>query len=124
MTFLDININDLKFALDDFTEIENCIPTYKDVLLFKEKLISLMIKYRELLSQNINSISDIKTLNQIVKYDVICYYLYESYVKAYEELITDFNYCLDEDEVCSLTIESYIEDIEYPKILNLTYSGV
>ena len=124
MTFLDININDLKFALDDFIEIEGCIPKQKDVLIFKEKIISLMKKYKKMLSQKINNISDITTMNEAIKYDIICYYLYESYIETYEELVSDFNYCFDEDEICSLTVEAYIEDIEYPKILNFTYSGV
>ena len=124
MTFLDININDLKFALDDFVEIEDCFPKQKDILFYKNKLIFLMKKYRKILSQKISNISDIKTLNEAIKCDVICYYLYESYIKSCEELVFDFDYYFNEDEICSLNIEAYVEDIEYPKILKITYSGV
>ena len=63
-------------------------------------------------------------MNEAIKGYVICYYLYESYIKSCEELVFDFDYCFNEDEICSLNIEAYVEDIEYPKILKITYSGV
>ena len=124
MTFLDIDINELIFPLNDFEEIENCIPTSKDVHAYKEKILKLINKYKTKLSEKIKVVTDVESMNEIIKYDVICYFLYENYTMACEELVIDFDENFDEDEICSLSIRNYIDSVEYPKILNITYTGV
>ena len=96
-------------------KLKNCLPTRKDIYVYKEKLLRLIDRYKTKLSEKIKNITNVESMNKAVKYDVICYYLYENYTMACEELVIDFDEYFDEGEICSLSIRDYIDSIKYPK---------
>jgi len=116
---LDINLNILNFSLEDYDD-ENgyFVPSNNEVLKYKENLLKLFEIYKTKLRIELSKENNI---TQIVKYDVILFYLYDMYINSpseYVGLILD-----DEEECVKLWIEHYLQAFEdyYPKMLKITY---
>lgn len=117
---LDIDILKLDFSLNNYIEEADCIPKKEDVDLYQRKLIESFNKYREELNHLLEDKNTLSEFNRIVSIDVILFYIYYLYTDSSEETI-DSNFNIDEKEILSSWSDSYLQELEYPKILKLYF---
>jgi hypothetical protein len=117
MTSLDIDLKVVKYGLEDYDD-ENgyLIPSNDETAAYKRNLITLFDDYKEKFRR---ALAESKDFNIIIKYDVLLYYLYKSYVMAIPEDVSE-NIINDEDDIVGVNFSMYTQDIEYPKILKIT----
>lgn len=121
---LDIELENIKFGLSDWDD-ENgyWIPCNLDVTDYKQNIIRIFNKYKIKLKDELDYYND---LNQIIKYDVILFYLYDCYKTNSSEDVINFNFKIDEQEIVGLWLSNYMQDlgIEYPKVLKLVATWI
>lgn len=117
---LDIDILSLDFSLNNYIEEDGCIPKKEDVILYQYKLVESFNKYQEEFKYLLQDKNTLTEFNRIIFIDVILFYIYYLYTDSSEEAV-DSNFNINEEEIISSWSETYLEELEYPKILKLYY---
>lgn len=88
----------------------------EEVLNYKNNVIKCFDNY----SIKLNISIEEKDVDSILKNDIICYYLYICYTIDAMEFLEDFNDGIfNEDEVISVWVKQYFEDMEYKKYIRI-----
>jgi len=117
---LDIRLQNTDFSLKDYVDEIGFIPLKSDVDTFEEKVRSYFIQYQE----NLRCLLDVKNtlaeFNRIIEIDIVLHYLYYTYTKSSEEFV-DINFHVDESDILNNWGSMYFQELEYPKLLSLSY---
>ena len=117
---LDINIESLHFSMSDYDDEDKYFMPYKETVEeYKENLIVQFKMYQNRLK---NELSKTNNITDIIKADVLLFYIYDMYLNCTEENVSDI-VIEDEEEITSLWISHYLQELDdgYPKILKITY---
>jgi hypothetical protein len=117
---LDIELSSDMFSLKDYIEEIGMLPLLPEVKLYAEKVRNYFVKYQDELRNILMDKNTLTEFNRIIEVDVILYYLYDTYTNSSEEFVNQ-NFFVDEKDILSSWSNSYLQELEYPKILKLFY---